>query len=57
MMDELYKALETIQQHCLLQNYCEQCLLRGREEGTCAVRGTTPNQWQLDNKEIPRLIK
>lgn len=57
MMDELYKALETIKKECSKYNFCTQCPLRGCEENSCAVRESSPVRWKIENTEIPRLFK
>ena len=57
MMDELYKALETIKKECNKHENCSTCPLRNSDDG-CALRESGPYDWQLrDDKEyIPRLF-
>lgn len=58
MMDELYKALETIRQECIKYNLCLKCPLRTRDN-ECSISVSSPYEWELrdDKEDIPRLFK
>lgn len=58
MMDELYKALETIRKECIKHEVCPTCPLRN-SNGGCALGNSGPFGWRLrdDKEDIPRLFK
>lgn len=58
MMDELYKALETIRQECYIHDECSDCPLRTRGH-KCSISVSDPYNWELrdDKEDIPRLFK
>lgn len=58
MMDELYKALETIRKECNEHERCSDCLLR-THDGGCSISVSRPFDWQLrnDKEDVPRLFE
>lgn len=57
MMDELYKALETIRKECIKHTSCDQCPLRRYQKNLCGINESSPAFWKIEEPGIPRLFK